>query len=346
MKSRGKREATGRALARTLFLLLFVSLLACSAHVYAQVPAHSPASPERVVARVNGVSITDNQLSDEMEVLYPSNTAHGGLQPGNLKEIRAKALEELIVQELAYQQAVKSRALVPMAEVRAEYGRIRTKYGAQAFDRSLQSSGLSTRQYMKNLQRRMTLARLFKQKVYAPARVGPQALRSYYQQNLQKFQRPAQVHARLILAAVNAKAGPAGERAAQEKIQKVYEELRAGKDFGQLAEQYSDDFYKVKGGNLGWVHRGRFEPEFEKVAFSLPVGKSSEPFRTSYGYNLMKVEAREPAQQMKFEEVRATLKAELERKKMIELRQRWVEQLKKSAQIEVLDEAPVPRAAH
>ena len=98
------------------------------------------------------------------------------------------------------------------------------------------------------------------------------------------------------------------------------------------------------------MHRGRLEPVFEKVAFSLQPGQISEPFRTEYGYNLMKVEGHEPARQMKFEAVRPVLKAELEQKKFEELRQAWVASLKKGAQIEVLEasapSAPMTQAAH
>jgi peptidyl-prolyl cis-trans isomerase C len=322
--------------------------LALSASVFAQAPSHPPVSPEGVAARVNGVAITETAVADEMETLYPSNAAHGGIRPGKLKEIRAEALEELIAQELAYQQAVKADGLVPMAEVRVEYQRARSKYGVQAFDRPLQASGLTRQQYLKKLQRRMTLEQLTRRKVYLPSRVGPQALRAYYQQNLKKFQRPERVHTRLILAAVDAKAGPEQERKAREKIDKVYQELRAGKDFAALAQQYSDDFYRVKGGDVGWMHRLSMEPDFEKVAFSVPVGQFSQPFRTPYGYNVMKVEGREPARLMKFEEVRERLKSELEEKKFAELRQTWVDQLKKDAKVEILqtETASAPQAAH
>jgi len=332
---------------RALWVGLAVTL-ALSASVFAQTPSHPPVSPEGVAARVNGVAITEIAVADEMETLYPSNAAHGGIRPEKLKELRAKALEELIAQELACQQAVKADGLVPMAEVRVEYQRARSKYGVQAFDRSLQASGLTRQQYLKKLQRRMTLEQLTRRKVYVPSRVGPQALRAYYQQNLKKFQRPERVHTRLVLAAVDAKAGPEQERKAREKIDKVYQELRAGKDFAALAQEYSDDFYRVKGGDVGWMHRLSMEPDFEKVAFSLPVGQFSQPFRTPYGYNVMKVEGREPARLMKFEEVRDRLKSELEEKKFAELRQAWVDQLKNGAKVEIFqtETASAPQAAH
>jgi len=332
----------------TALVILLSALLVSSSSASGETQSDRDTGLDRAVARVNGVAITEAALRDEVEALFPSNSAHGGIRPEKLQELRAKALDELIVQELAYQQAVKTQTVVPMTQVRAEYERIRKKYGAPAFDSALQARGLTRQRYLKALQRRMTLERLTRRKVFLPSRQSPTALRAYYQHNLKKFERPEQVHTRLILAAVDPPADAEAERKAREKIDKVYRELRAGKDFAALAEKYSDDFYRVKGGDVGWMHRGSMDPEFEKLAFSLPVGQFSAPFRTPYGFNILKVEGREPARLMAFEEVRAKLKAELEEKRFEELRQAWTEQLKKGARIEYVETevAAGPRAAH
>lgn len=327
-----------------------VFVMACSGLASAQAAGAGSIRSMGIVARVNGAPIAESDLRDEIEALYPSNSAHGGLRPEKLKDIRSKALEELIVEELAYQRAVTTQTLRPMTEVRAEYTRLRSKYGAVAFDQSLQRSGLTRQQYLKKLQRRMTLGKMAKQKLVLPSRVGPQALRAYYDTHHQRFTRPEAVHARLILAAVDPKGGPQAEQKAKEKIEKVCQELKAGKDFGLLAEQYSDDYYAVKGGDLGWQHRGQLDPEFEKVAFGMQAGKFSEPFRTDYGYNLMKVEGHELERLMGFDEVRPILKAQLEKDKYEDLRASWIAQLKKDARIEIEEAQPAatsqPQAAH
>jgi parvulin-like peptidyl-prolyl isomerase len=329
----------------TLATRWFLFAVLTGAGLLSQASSQALPKDEQVVARVNGTALTEGQLADEIENLYPSNSAHGGITPSKMEEIRAKALEEVIVEELAWQRAVKTHAVVPRAKARAEYARLRVKYGAEAFDRSMKASDLTQEQYLGVLQRRMTLEQEFKRDVYLPSRVRSEAVRAYYRQNRKKFLRPEQVHARLILAAVDTKGGPDSDRKAKEKIQKVYAELKAGKDFASLAQEYSDDFYRVKGGDIGWAHRGRLEPEFEKVAFSLPVGKFSEPFHTKYGYSVMKVEERQPAHQMSYQEVRQMLKAELEQKKLQELRQAWVAKLKNGAQIEIVQEKHAPHAA-
>jgi len=334
--------ASGGALAGLAWGLV----LSLSATVFGQVSGSPSAYRNEVVARVDGAAITAADLNAEVETIYPSNAGHGGLDPEKMKGIRSKALEELIVRELAYQQAVKLKVVVPMAETQAEYQRLRQKLGPAAFDRDLQAGGLTSQQYLKQLQRQMTLERLTRDRVLLPSRVGPTALRAHYDQNLEKFQRPERVHARLITISVDPQAKPEEIAKAKSRIDTAYQELQGGKDFGSVAEEYSDDLYRVKGGDLGWLHRGRLEPDFEEVAFSLPVGKFSEPFRTSYGYSLIQVEGREPARQMAFAEVSPVLQQELEQKKMLELRNAWVGQLKKNAQIEILANTPGLRAGH
>jgi peptidyl-prolyl cis-trans isomerase C len=262
------------------------------------------------------------------------------LRRDKLKEVRSQALEELIVQELAYQQAVKTRKLVPMPEVQAEVQRLRSKYGAKAFDASLQADGLTRPQYLQKLQRQMTLERRFQEKVVLPSRADPQAVRAFYDHNLQRFERPEQVRVRLILATVDPHAKPEDQQKAQQKIAMAEKRLKAGEDFATVAEKDSDDMYRINGGDLGWVHRGRLEPEYEKVVFALPAGKPSEPFRTPEGYAVVKVEGHEPSRQMKFEEVSKIIQDEMEKKKFNELRESWVAQVKQGAQIEILDGTP------
>ncbi len=75
----------------------------------------------------------------------------------------------------------------------------------------------------------------------------------------------------------------------------IRQRLLDGEDFAELARQYSDDPGSAEqGGDLGWVGRGRFVPEFEEVAFSLEPGEISEPVRTQCGYHIIQVLEKDP----------------------------------------------------
>ncbi len=79
------------------------------------------------------------------------------------------------------------------------------------------------------------------------------------------------------------------EDEAKKKINEIYKELKNGANFEQLAREKSDDGTSRFGGDLGWFSKGLMVPEFERVAFRTPVGKISKPFRTQFGYHVLKV---------------------------------------------------------
>jgi len=76
---------------------------------------------------------------------------------------------------------------------------------------------------------------------------------------------------------------------AEEKINEVYQKLLNGEDFAKLALEYSDDKASAKrGGDLPWFGPGRMVPEFESVAYETKLGEFSKPFRTAFGWHIIK----------------------------------------------------------
>ena len=65
--------------------------------------------------------------------------------------------------------------------------------------------------------------------------------------------------------------------------------LEQGADFTELAQEFSDDHGSaINGGSLGVFGRNIMTPEFEEVAFSLPIDEVSSPVRTEFGVHLIK----------------------------------------------------------
>ena len=84
--------------------------------------------------------------------------------------------------------------------------------------------------------------------------------------------------------------------------------LNAGVPFAEIAEKFSTDTSTaVNGGDLGYVTRGDVLAEFADVAFSLPVGSRSEPFRTEYGWHIVMVDDRRQSEAASYDELRPKL---------------------------------------
>lgn len=72
------------------------------------------------------------------------------------------------------------------------------------------------------------------------------------------------------------------------KAQEIYEDLKAGEKFEQLASQYSTCPSKKRGGNLGEFAKGDMVSEFWNACTKLKVGEISQPVKTQYGYHIIK----------------------------------------------------------
>lgn len=106
--------------------------------------------------------------------------------------------------------------------------------------------------------------------------------------------RPAkgEVHARHILKLTQGKS-PEQEAIAKAQSDSIYNLLKAGADFVQLARTESDCGSARQGGDLGWFGGGQMIPEFEEVAFNLKDGEMSAPFKSRFGYHIVyKIESK------------------------------------------------------
>jgi peptidyl-prolyl cis-trans isomerase SurA len=100
---------------------------------------------------------------------------------------------------------------------------------------------------------------------------------------------------------------------ANEKINKALQLLNKGEDFADVAERFSEDrSTAVKGGELPAFGVGKMVPEFENNAFELKsIGDISVPFRTEYGWHIIKLIAKE--EMLSFDELKVELKRKIEK---------------------------------
>ncbi|MBJ04321.1 MAG: hypothetical protein CMP65_00260 [Flavobacteriales bacterium] len=100
---------------------------------------------------------------------------------------------------------------------------------------------------------------------------------------------------------------------AEKKIYEVYDSLKMGVSFSDIAKRFSDDTKSAQaGGELDWFGTNKMVSEFENVSFSLDsIGDISLPFKTDFGWHIVKLLDKKLLPN--FEEMRESLKKRIER---------------------------------
>ena len=153
--------------------------------------------------------------------------------------------------------------------------------------------------------------------------------REMYLLDKAKYRVPEEVSASHILFEVSKRGDAAALAAANEARAK----LVAGADFATLAREISDDpTAKTNAGALGYFTVDKMDPAFSKAAFALKdVGDLSEPVLTRFGYHIIRLDGRHPAEQKPFEKASKQI--------MTELRERYIKHARE-ARIEAIETDP------
>jgi peptidyl-prolyl cis-trans isomerase SurA len=131
--------------------------------------------------------------------------------------------------------------------------------------------------------------------------------------------------------------GQLSQTTARAQLATYKTQIESGRaDFGQLAQQHSQDASAAGGGDLGWVAPGMFVPEFEEVMNKLQPGQIADPLVSRFGVHLVQVLARREAP-ITERELRDLVRNSLREKKYDETYKLWSEEVRGRAYIEYRD---------
>ena len=168
-------------------------------------------------------------------------------------------------------------------------------------------------------------------------------VKKYYEENPARFEEPEMVRASHILLKTQDmttnKELPDDKKAAKRKqMEDLLKRARAGEDFAKLAKEFSEDpGSKEKGGEYKFP-RGQMVPEFEAAAFSLNTNQVSDIVTTQFGYHIIKLSEKIPAKKVELAKVSPKIKDFLKGQAIQGQIKDYLENLKKDAAVEILDE--------
>jgi parvulin-like peptidyl-prolyl isomerase len=308
------------------FLLLVVSLPATI----------SAAVIEQLIAVIDGEPYTLTNVK-----VFAMTKGKIEFPTGDLNRINdadRDVLEQFVTEKLLETEIREAGIKVSDAEVDDYIGQIkaRNKLSDDDLRTALSREGQTMASYRASVKSELEKNEMINRQVRAKVNISNEDAERYYKLNMKNYSSGERALLRHILFSVPEKASGDELRAIFGKAGAVYERIKVGGDFAKLATEYSEGAGHTDGGNIGWVQRGTLVKEIEDIAFENYPGQVSEPFRSSMGVHIVKLEARDPGKVLPFATVAPRIKEELYVKALDERFGKWVKSdLRKKHHVDV-----------
>ncbi len=141
-------------------------------------------------------------------------------------------------------------------------------------------------------------------------------IQDYYEANPEEFKTEKTVQARHILIKVEKDSAPEVAEEKKQKASEILEMAKGGRDFAELAKEYSEDEgSKVRGGDVGEFDRKRMVKPFSDAAFSMKAGEISDLVKTQFGWHIIRVEKVNEESELSLDEAKEKITKKLTDKK-------------------------------
>jgi len=217
-----------------------------------------------IVAKVNGTVFTQKDLEAEVDRLIPQMTFHRNVPPEKRKQYYGIALDELINRELQYQDAKAKDIKIEKEKIDAQLEKFKKRFKSEKeYKAALEKEKATEEQVRARIEKELLAQTAFTMNVTEKAKMSEPALKEFYEKNSAKFKQPESVKIRIISVKD------------EKKAKDILAMIQQGDDFAEIASNLSEDTYRIKGGDAGYVHKGRMLPEIDEAAFKMKVGDQS-----------------------------------------------------------------------
>src|ERR1051325_5534602 len=151
---------------------------------------------------------------------------------------------------------------------------------------------------------------------------SPAKVEEFYKEHREDFTSREQVKLRLIMIPSHASDGNAAAQKAM--ADEIFGKLVNGAEFERMAQLYSEDSTRDRGGDWGWVERKTLAAPLEKAAFALEPGKISNIIEFSGNYYILKVEDKRGGETRSLEQARTDIEKKLMHDEAQRLQERWI----------------------
>ncbi|AIG03354.1 putative chaperone [Pseudomonas fluorescens] len=253
--------------------------------------AHAAVQPlDKVVAIVDNDVIMQSQLDQRVKEVQQTIAKRGGGVPPT-SVLDQQVLERLIVENLQLQIGDRSGIRITDEELNQAVGTIaqRNNMSIDQFRAALARDGLSYEDARDQIRREMIISRVRQRRVAERVQVSEQEVKNFLASDLGKMQLSEELRLANILIPTPDSASAEQLNAAAAKTQAIYDRLKAGADFAQMAIAQSGSDNALDGGDMGWRKAAQLPPPFDRELSAMAVGDITQPARTPGGFIILKL---------------------------------------------------------
>jgi peptidyl-prolyl cis-trans isomerase SurA len=298
--------------------------------------AAEPEVIDGVAAVVNGDVITYSQVRQLVmprEKLLRSQYRDQELTD-KIKEAREAALKDLIDRQLIIQAFKKDNYQIPDHFVEERMHEIiRESFGGDrnTFIKTLEAQNYTLGEFKKMESEKMIVQAMRARNVKLNVVASPAKVDEYYKAHREDFTSKEQIKLRLMMIPSHASDGNAAAQKAM--ADEIHSKLVNGAEFDRMAQIYSEDSTRERGGDWGWIERKTLAGPLEKAAFGLSVGKVSRIVEFGGNYYILKVEGKHGGDTKSLEQARPDIEKKLLQLEAQGLQERWLASLRSKAYI-------------
>ncbi len=327
---------------------LFSGTRACAlavviALVFFAAPIHAVFAKvvDRIVAVVNDEIILQSELQDKMKP-YEDKIEAMGYSQEREKQMREKLRKEILdklIDERLTDQQVKSKGIsISEDEIDKTIERIKEirSLTDEQLRQGLKQQGITMEHYRSQLREQLLRSKLLDYEVKSKIVVTDEDIRKYYEDHPGQFGGETRYHLRTIIMRVPSLATDERKAAVRKRMQSVWEKLRNGAVFAEMARRYSESSLAADGGDLGFFSLKELAPEFQKVLKDKKPGTFTQVLDTAQGFQIFYIQEVEKKPPKALDEVRAEIQNRLYQQRVNEGFSQWLQKLRDRSHIKVI----------
>lgn len=247
---------------------------------------------DKVVALVEDEIILQSELSQYTLNLAFQLRIDPRREAEKFQQLQEQTLQNLINQKILLAQAEEDSIVIEERQVdkvlEEQISRMIQQVGSE--QKLEEQVGMSISKLKRNFRddvRKNLMVEQLQQTKFSKIKISRREVEEFFQtmkDSLPELKETVDISHILI----NVRAGDLSEQTGREKITDLLQQVKSGVDFAELCRKYSEDPGSAgRGGEIGFMERGDFVPEFEEVAFLLEPGQISDVVKSRFGFHII-----------------------------------------------------------